>query len=79
MLELILTWLKIVEKGVSGMYKITEGIVYPSQVFAIMKSSSFKREIGLEVEEMQAEFVLRKKSLIRLGLSLVRKYFRRGR
>lgn len=53
--------------------------VYPSQVFAIMKSSSFKREIGMEVEEMQAEFVLRKKSLIRLGLSLLRKYFRRGR
>ncbi len=51
--------------------------VYPSQVFAIMKSSSFKKEIGREVDEMQAEFVMRKKSLIRVVLSMVRKYFRR--
>jgi H+/Cl- antiporter ClcA len=50
--------------------------VYPSQVFAIMKSSSFKHGVGQEVEEMQAEFVLRKRSLSRLLLSLLRKFFR---
>lgn len=52
--------------------------VYPSQIFAIMKSSSFKQDIGREVEEMQAEFVLRKKSLIRLTLSMIRKFLRIG-
>jgi H+/Cl- antiporter ClcA len=50
--------------------------VYPSQVFAIMKSSSFKHGVGQEVEEMQAEFVLRKRSLTRLLLSLLKKFFR---
>lgn len=53
--------------------------VYPSQVFAIMKSSSFKHEVGQEVEEMEAEFKLRKRSLTRLMLSLIRKFFRMGR
>ncbi|MEN8142697.1 MAG: chloride channel protein [Thermodesulfobacteriota bacterium] len=50
--------------------------VYPSQVLAIMKSSSFKQGIGQEVEEMQAEFVVRRRSLTRLLLSLIRKFFR---
>ncbi len=52
--------------------------VYPSQVFAIMKSSSFKQGIGQEVEEMQAEFMVRRRSLTRLLLSLVRRFFRMG-
>ncbi len=52
--------------------------VYPSQVYAIMKSSSFKGGIGKEVEEMDAEFVLRKRSLSRLILSLMRKFFKKG-
>lgn len=51
--------------------------VYPSQIFAIMKSSSFKQEIGREVEEMQAEFVMRRRSLTRLLLSMIRRFFRR--
>jgi len=51
--------------------------VYPSQIFAIMKSSSFKQEIGREVEAMQAEYVMRRRSLTRLLLSLIRKFFRR--
>ncbi|MBU0480806.1 MAG: chloride channel protein [Proteobacteria bacterium] len=49
--------------------------VYPSQVLAIMKSSSFKEGIGRDVEDMQAEFVLRKRSLTRLLLSLTKKFF----
>lgn len=52
--------------------------VYPSQILAIMKSSSFKKEIGQDVEEMQAEFVLRKRSLSRLLLSMARKFLRLG-
>ena len=51
--------------------------VYPSQVYAIMKSSSFKGGIGKEVEDVQTEFVLRKRSLSRLILSLVRKFFKK--
>ncbi len=51
--------------------------VYPSQVMAIMKSSSFRADIGKEVEEMQTEFLLRKRSLSRLLLFYMRKYFRR--
>ena len=51
--------------------------IYPSQVFAIMKSSSIKGEIGKEVEAIQAEFQLRRKSLISSVLLVFRKLFRR--
>jgi len=50
--------------------------VYPSQILAIMKSSSFKQDIGQEVEEMQTKFIVRKRSLSRILLGLVRKVFR---
>ncbi|MEJ2269817.1 MAG: chloride channel protein [Desulfobulbaceae bacterium] len=50
--------------------------VYPSQIFAIMKSSSFRDQTGKEVTDAQAEFLLRRKSLTRYILSLVRKVFR---
>lgn len=49
--------------------------VYPSQIYAILKSASFKGGIGKQVEEMQTEFVLRHRSLTRLLLSLSRKFF----
>jgi len=52
--------------------------VYPSQVLAIMKSSSFKQGIGQEIEEMQTEFVLRRRSLTRLLLSLIKRFLRLG-
>ena len=51
--------------------------VYPSQVFAIMKSSSFRDQTGKEVTDAQAEFLMRRKSLTRYLLSAVRKLFRR--
>ncbi len=51
--------------------------VYPSQVYAIMKSSSFRDQRGKEVTDAQAEFLLRRKSLTRYILSGVRKLFRR--
>jgi len=51
--------------------------IYPSQVFAIMKSSSIRSEVGKQVEEMQAEFQLRRKSLISSVLLIIRKIFRR--
>jgi H+/Cl- antiporter ClcA len=47
--------------------------VYPSQVYAIMKSSSFRDQTGKEVTDVQAEFLLRRKSLTRYILSIVRK------
>jgi hypothetical protein len=50
--------------------------VYPSQIFAIMKSSSFRDQTGKEVTDAQAEFLLRRKSLTRYILSAVRKLFR---
>ncbi|MDH3781549.1 MAG: chloride channel protein [Desulfobulbales bacterium] len=50
--------------------------VYPSQIFAIMKSSSFRDQTGKEVTDAQAEFLLRRKSLTRYILSLIRKVFR---
>lgn len=50
--------------------------VYPSQIFAIMKSSSFRDQTGKEVTDAQAEFLLRRKSLTRYILSTVRKFFR---
>jgi len=50
--------------------------VYPSQIFAIMKSSSFRDQTGKEVTDAQAEFLLRRKSLTRHILSLFRKLFR---
>ncbi len=50
--------------------------VYPSQIFAIMKSSSFKGAVGKEVVDAQAEFLLRRKSLIRVILTGTRKIFR---
>jgi len=50
--------------------------VYPSQIFAIMKSSSFRDQTGKEVTDAQAEFLLRRKSLTRYILSAVRKFFR---
>jgi H+/Cl- antiporter ClcA len=51
--------------------------VYPSQIFAIMKSSSFRDQTGKEVTDAQAEFLMRRKSLTRYMLSLFRKLFRR--
>ena len=51
--------------------------VYPSQIFAIMKSSSFRDQIGKEVTDAQAEFLLRRKSLTRYVLSIFRKFVRR--
>ncbi len=51
--------------------------VYPSQIYAIMKSSSFRAEIGKEVIDAQGTFLLRRKSLVRLLLSSFRKLFRR--
>ncbi|GBD99047.1 H(+)/Cl(-) exchange transporter ClcA [bacterium BMS3Abin07] len=51
--------------------------IYPSQVFAIMKSSSIRGEIGKEVEEIQTEFQMREHSLISGVLMLVRKVFKR--
>ena len=50
--------------------------VYPSQIYAIMKSSSFRDQTGKEVTDAQAEFLLRRKSLTRYILSAVRKLFR---
>ena len=47
--------------------------VYPSQIFAIMKSSSFRDQTGKEVTDAQAEFLLRRKSLTRYILSAFRK------
>ena len=51
--------------------------VYPSQVYAIMKSSSFRDQTGKEVTDAQAEFLLRRKSLTRYILSIFRKLTRR--
>jgi H+/Cl- antiporter ClcA len=51
--------------------------VYPSQVFAIMKSSSFRDQTGKEVTDAQAEFLLRRKSLTRYILSSVRRIMRK--
>jgi len=51
--------------------------VYPSQIFAIMKSSSFRDQTGKEVTDAQAEFLLRRKSLTRYILSAARKLLRR--
>ena len=50
--------------------------VYPSQIFAIMKSSSFRDQTGKEVTDAQAEFLMRRKSLTRYALSTLRKLFR---
>lgn len=50
--------------------------VYPSQIFAIMKSSSFHDQRGKEVTDAQANFLLRRKSLTRYLLSTVRHLFR---
>jgi H+/Cl- antiporter ClcA len=51
--------------------------VYPSQVYAIMKSSSFRDQTGKEVTDVQAEFLMRRKSLTRYILSTVRKILRK--
>ncbi len=51
--------------------------VYPSQVFAIMKSSSFRDQTGKEATDVQAEFLMRRKSLTRYILSVFRKIIRR--
>ena len=50
--------------------------VYPSQVFAIMKSGSFRKHIGKEVEEMEAEFKMRRGSLISTVLSYIKRRFK---
>jgi H+/Cl- antiporter ClcA len=50
--------------------------VYPSQIFAIMKSSSFRDESGKEVVHAQAEFLLRRRSVTRYLLSIFRKVFK---
>jgi H+/Cl- antiporter ClcA len=51
--------------------------VYPSQIYAMMKSSSFRDESGKEVVHAQAEFLLRRRSVTRYLLSIFRKIFRR--
>jgi len=51
--------------------------VYPSQVYAIMKSSSFRDQTGKEVTDVQAEFLMRRKSLTRYILSVFRKIIRK--
>lgn len=51
--------------------------VYPSQIFAIMKSSSFRDESGKEVVNVQGEFLLRRRSVTRYLLSIFRKIFKR--
>jgi len=51
--------------------------VYPSQIFAIMKSSSFRDESGKEVVDVQGEFLLRRRSVTRYLLSIFRKFFKR--
>jgi H+/Cl- antiporter ClcA len=51
--------------------------VYPSQIFAMMKSSSFRDESGKEVVHAQAEFLLRRRSVTRYLLSIFRRLFRR--
>ncbi len=50
--------------------------VYPSQIFAIMKSSSFRDESGKEVVDVQGEFLLRRRSVTRYLLSIFRKFFK---
>jgi len=44
--------------------------VYPSQVLAVAKSTSFHVEIGKELEEVEAKFQPRDKSLIGRGLGI---------
>ena len=51
--------------------------VYPSQIFAIMKSTSLRNQRGKEVTDAQADFLLRRKSLTRYLLSAVRRIFRK--
>jgi len=51
--------------------------VYPSQIFAMMKSSSFRDESGKEVVHAQAEFLMRRRSVTRYLLSIFRKFFKR--
>ena len=51
--------------------------VYPSQIFAIMKSSSFRDESGKEVVDVQGEFLLRRRSVTRHLLTIFRKVFKR--
>lgn len=50
--------------------------VYPSQIFAIMKSGSFRKHIGKEVEEMEAEFHMRRGSLISAVFSYIKRRFK---
>jgi len=50
--------------------------VYPSQIFAMMKSSSFRDESGKEVVHAQAEFLMRRRSVTRYLLSIFRKVFK---
>ena len=47
--------------------------VYPSQVLAIRKSSSFEVEIGKEIETTEAKFQLRRKSLLGVLFGIVEK------
>jgi hypothetical protein len=47
--------------------------VYPSQVLTIKKSPSIQVDIGKEVEEIEVQFKPRGKSLIGIGLTIVRK------
>lgn len=51
--------------------------VYPSQVYAIMKSSSFKDEAGKEVVDAQTVFFVRRRSLLGFLFGSVKKLFRR--
>jgi len=51
--------------------------VYHSQVLAKTKSASIKGQIGKEIEELEAEFHPRQKSLITFLLLYLRKWFRR--
>lgn len=47
--------------------------VYPSQVLAFRKSFSIQVELGKEIENVEVEFQLRKKSAIGLGLRIIKR------
>jgi len=53
--------------------------VYPSQVLAVAKSASFHVEIGKELEEVEAKFEVKDKSLMERGLGIARSILERWR
>jgi len=53
--------------------------IYPSQVFAMVKSSSIRAELGKEVDEIETELQLRHHTVTAYLLVLARRIFRLGR